>query len=152
MTKPAEDLHRENRMEMDILGAPSELVPATQLPAFRVRKTVAPWAINFLKKATCKRFPLLQRQPSLWWTAVRRKLPSSEWTVGSDAQVPIPTSSPGQQSWESHPEEGVDYIYFSFHLSASEAEAPWLPLRNWWGERVYFKQGKSFLLICLSLP
>lgn len=30
MTKLAEDLHREKRMEMDIFGAPSELVPATQ--------------------------------------------------------------------------------------------------------------------------
>lgn len=154
MTKLAEALQRDRRMEMDIWGTPSEPVPTHKLllSALRVSKTTSSEP-HQLYQGTCTRFPHLQEHQV--WTDCNSEgnFPASErieglWLTASS----IPTSPLSEKRREnrSHILKKGLLAFLSFSsehlwngnnfsalhcLSASPLALP-LPFRKWlreWG-------------------
>lgn len=115
MTKLAEDLHRVNRMEMDILGVLSELVPATQLPeCFQSLENSLPMSHQLHEESCFQRIFIFTKTTKSVVNCDQKETPLPQCAGGSDTWLPTSTSSQAAELG-SHPEAGVDCISFSFH-------------------------------------
>lgn len=149
MTKLAEDLHRAKRMEMDIFGAPLELVPATQTASecfeSQQHKLLISSSTSW-RKLLAKDFHTCKDNQV--WTNCNPKETSLHQCIlrGSDSRLSHPnfTSQKGEPGATSLRRVWLHlFFFFSFkhlwnrsnlyppHCLQAPPTAPLLPLRKW---------------------
>lgn len=172
VTKLAETLHRDRRMEMDIWGTPSELVPATQTASecFASQQNHLLGTSSTLPERYLNKVSTLARSTESESTAIRRKLPCLRVYWGALAHSFTPSqlhlSEKRDERDRSHIlKQGLLAFLFLFIWASLKREqllCPPLPLSIITststpfqevvkGVRAYLKQGSSFLLIWLFL-